>query len=255
MRGLVGAVAVALALVKAAPVVVNKAEYVVTVPGVGTVRGVTSNSSEAVAFFGGTTAFSFHALHFLQNAHTLAFMHSSLATLCTKGPHTPHCAPSTTVHSCSLRSFHRHWCCAGCGARSFWGIPRHADNHPTSSMPQHPLHHGLVCSAKCDNANPTIVIKCLSHHFSWPRADAPVAHAHNDSHHITSLPRPSTSATDRHPVWQAAGGGPAVEVTAPIRTVGGSPRRRVRRWPLTAAVVGHWVLLAPAFGYSCSWCC
>jgi hypothetical protein len=72
MRGLVGAVAVALALVKAAPVVVNKAEYVVTVPGVGTVRGVTSNSSEAVAFFGGTTAFSFHALHFLQNAHTLA---------------------------------------------------------------------------------------------------------------------------------------------------------------------------------------
>ena len=71
MRGLVGAVAVALASVKAAPVVVNKADYVVTVPGVGTVRGVTSNSSEAVAFFGGTTI-PFHALHFLHFAHTLA---------------------------------------------------------------------------------------------------------------------------------------------------------------------------------------
>jgi hypothetical protein len=85
MRGLVGAVAVALASVKAAPVVVNKADYVVTVPGVGTVRGVTSNSSEAVAFFGGTTI-PFHALHFLHFAHAHSRMHSSLATLCTKGP-------------------------------------------------------------------------------------------------------------------------------------------------------------------------
>jgi hypothetical protein len=119
--------------------------------------------------------------------------------------------------------------------------------------------HSIVGLCARQNATtrtcpPPIAIKCLSHHLSWPRADAHVAHIHNDSHHITSLP-PSTSATDRHPVWQAAGRGPAVEVTAPIRTVGGSPRRRVRCWPLTAAVVGHWVLLAPAFGYSCSWCC
>jgi hypothetical protein len=84
MRGLVGAVAVALASVKAAPVVVNKADYVVTVPGVGTVRGVTSNSSEAVAFFGGTTVHVTRVA--LSSKCTHSLVHSSLATLCTKGP-------------------------------------------------------------------------------------------------------------------------------------------------------------------------